>query len=74
MRAKSEKYSMITIETQNIIELLSSYLSNKGRNVSTINRYTYDVESFIQWLHKSKRFAKDNIWESLQKKRFRIIF
>lgn len=74
MRAKSEKYSMITIETQNIIELLSSYLSNKGRNVSTINRYTYDVESFIQWLHKSKRFTKDNIWESLQEKRFRIIF
>lgn len=74
MRVKSEKYSMITIETQNIIELLSSYLSNKGRNVSTINQYTYDVESFIQWLHKSKRFTKDNIWESLQKKRFRIIF
>ncbi|OUC02591.1 hypothetical protein BK784_08835 [Bacillus thuringiensis serovar medellin] len=57
---------MTTKETQNTIEGFSSYLSNKGGKPSTIKRYIYDAESFIQWLHQSKRFTYDNIWESLQ--------
>ncbi|PRT15855.1 tyrosine-type recombinase/integrase [Bacillus wiedmannii] len=65
---------MTTKKTQHTIEGFSSYLSNKGRKPSTIKRYIYDVESFIQWLHKSKRFTNDNIWESLQKKDFESFF
>ncbi|PDY75139.1 tyrosine-type recombinase/integrase [Bacillus cereus] len=65
---------MITTETKNIIEGFASYLSNKGRKASTIKRYIYDVECFIQWLHQSKRFTSDNIWESLQKKDFDSFF
>ncbi|PFJ11278.1 hypothetical protein COD67_00945 [Bacillus cereus] len=65
---------MITKETQSIIEGFSSYLSNKGRKASTIKRYIYDVESFSQWLHQSKKFTNDNIWESLQKKDFESFF
>ncbi|HHK5548817.1 TPA: tyrosine-type recombinase/integrase [Bacillus thuringiensis] len=61
-------------EIQHKIEGFSSYLSNKGRKPSTIKRYIYDVESFIQWLHQSKRFTSDNIWESLQKKDFDSFF
>ncbi|MFE8095821.1 integrase, partial [Bacillus toyonensis] len=32
------------------------------------------VQSFIQWLHQSKRFTNDNVWESLQKKDFEVFF
>ncbi|PEP31651.1 integrase [Bacillus wiedmannii] len=65
---------MTTKEIQNTLEDFSSYLSNKGRKPSTIKRYIYDVEGFIQWLHTSKRFTNDNIWESLQKKDFESFF
>lgn len=74
MRIRSEGCRMTTKETQNTIEDFSSYLSNKGRKPSTIKRYIYDVENFIQWLHQSKRFTNDNIWESLQKKDFESFF
>lgn len=74
MRIRSDKYSMTTKETQNTIQGFSSYLSNKGRKPSTIKRYIYDVQSFIQWLHQSKRFTNDNVWESLQKKDFEVFF
>ncbi|HDR7851032.1 TPA: site-specific integrase [Bacillus toyonensis] len=65
---------MTTKKTQNTVEDFSSYLSNKGRKPSTIKRYIYDVESFIQWLHQSKRFTNDIIWRSLQKKDFESFF
>ncbi|WP_434182334.1 tyrosine-type recombinase/integrase [Bacillus thuringiensis] len=65
---------MTSKEIQHTIEGFSSYLSNKGRKPSTIKRYIYDVESFIQWLHQSKRFTSDTIWESLQKKDFESFF
>ncbi|PEI84651.1 tyrosine-type recombinase/integrase [Bacillus toyonensis] len=65
---------MTTKKTQNTVEDFSSYLSNKGRKPSTIKRYIYDVESFIQWLHQSKRFTNDIIWGSLQKKDFESFF
>ncbi|HGE5782850.1 TPA: integrase [Bacillus pseudomycoides] len=61
-------------ETQNTIQGFSSYLSNKGRKPSTIKRYIYDVESFIQWLHQSKKFSNDNTWESLNKQDFKVFF
>lgn len=54
MRIRSEKYNMTSKEIQHTIEGFSSYLSNKGRKSSTIKRYIYDVESFIQWAHQSK--------------------
>ncbi|QWG92786.1 tyrosine-type recombinase/integrase [Bacillus mycoides] len=65
---------MIAKEIQNTIEGFSSYLSNKGRKASTIKRYIYDVESFIQWLHQSKKFTENNIFESLHKKDFESFF
>ena len=65
---------MITRELQNTIQGFSTYLLNKGRKPSTIKRYIYDVESFIQWLHQSKRFSKDYIWESLHNKDFEAFF
>ncbi|HDX9591133.1 TPA: phage integrase N-terminal SAM-like domain-containing protein [Bacillus pseudomycoides] len=65
---------MTTKETRTTIEGFSSYLSSKGRKPSTIKRYIYDVESFIQWLYLSKRDDKDNIWVSLQKKDFESFF
>ncbi|MBJ8055926.1 phage integrase N-terminal SAM-like domain-containing protein [Bacillus cereus] len=65
---------MITRELQNTIQGFSTYLLNKGRKPSTIKRYIYDVESFIQWLYQSKRFSEDYIWESLHKKDFEEFF
>ncbi|WP_241139340.1 tyrosine-type recombinase/integrase [Bacillus mycoides] len=65
---------MITREFQNTIQGFSTYLLNKGRKPSTIKRYIYDVESFIQWLYQSKRFSEDYIWESLHKKDFEAFF
>ncbi|MEB9440215.1 site-specific integrase [Bacillus cereus] len=65
---------MTTKEARTTIEGFSSYLSSKGRKPSTIKRYIYDVESFIQWLYLSKRDDKDNIWVSLQGKDFESFF
>ncbi|PNK24715.1 integrase [Bacillus thuringiensis] len=65
---------MTTKETKNTIEDFSSYLLNKGRKPSTIKRYIYDVESFIQWMHQSKGFTNDTIWEALEKKDFESFF
>ncbi|MBG0964080.1 site-specific integrase [Bacillus sp. SRB1LM] len=61
-------------ETQDTIQGFSSYLLSKGRKPSTIKRYIYDIEGFIQWLHLSKRFNVSNIWESLHKKDFEAFF
>ncbi|MEC2389815.1 integrase [Bacillus thuringiensis serovar malayensis] len=61
-------------EIQDTIQGFSSYLLSKGRKPSTIKRYIYDVESFIQWLHLSKGFNKNNVWESLHKKDFEVFF
>lgn len=65
---------MTTRATQNTIEDFSSYLLSKGRKPSTIKRYIYDVESFIQWMHQSKGFTNDTIWEALEKKDFESFF
>ncbi|NWK72584.1 phage integrase N-terminal SAM-like domain-containing protein [Bacillus paramycoides] len=65
---------MLTEETQDTIQNFSSYLAIKGRKPSTIKRYIYDLNSFIQWLHLSKRFNENNIWESLHKKDFEAFF
>ncbi|MEH7754994.1 phage integrase N-terminal SAM-like domain-containing protein [Bacillus toyonensis] len=65
---------MTTKETQNTIEGFSSYLSNKGRKPSTIKRYIYDVENFIQWMHQTNKFTNNIIWESLQKRDFESFF
>jgi site-specific recombinase XerD len=61
-------------EIQDTIQGFSTYLLNKGRKPSTIKRYIYDVESFIQWLHQSKNFTENNIFESLHKKDFEAFF
>ncbi|MCU5684695.1 phage integrase N-terminal SAM-like domain-containing protein [Bacillus wiedmannii] len=61
-------------ETEDTIQGFSSYLLSKGRKPSTIKRYIYDVKSFIQWLHLSKRFSDKNVWESLHKKDFEVFF
>ncbi|MGH0686013.1 tyrosine-type recombinase/integrase [Bacillus mycoides] len=59
---------------QDIIQGFSSYLLSKGRKPSTIKRYIYDVESFIQWLHQSKKITENIIFESLHKKDFEAFF
>ncbi|AAW31036.1 tyrosine-type recombinase/integrase [Bacillus thuringiensis] len=59
---------------QDIIQGFSSYLLSKGRKPSTIKRYIYDVESFIQWLHQSKKFSESNTFECLHKKDFEAFF
>ncbi|RWQ71136.1 tyrosine-type recombinase/integrase [Bacillus cereus] len=61
-------------EIQDTIQGFSSYLLSKGRKPSTIERYIYDVESFIQWLHQSKKFTENNTFESLHKKDFEAFF
>ncbi|EOO11945.1 tyrosine-type recombinase/integrase [Bacillus cereus] len=61
-------------EIQDTIQGFSSYLLSKGRKPSTIKRYIYDVESFIRWLHLSKRFNENNVWESLHKIDFETFF
>ncbi|HFK1742573.1 tyrosine-type recombinase/integrase [Bacillus cereus] len=59
---------------QDIIQGFSSYLLSKGRKTSTIKRYIYDVESFIQWLHHSKKLCENNTFGSLHQKDFEAFF
>ncbi|MGH0973220.1 tyrosine-type recombinase/integrase [Bacillus cereus group sp. MYBK69-2] len=56
------------------MEGFSSYLLKIGRKPSTIKRYIYDVENFIQWLHLAKQFSENDVWESLHKKDFEAFF
>lgn len=61
-------------DIQDTIKGFSSYLLNKGRKPSTVKRYIYDIEDFIKWLHLSKRFNKNDVWESLHKRDFEVFF
>ncbi|MBK5432161.1 tyrosine-type recombinase/integrase [Bacillus mycoides] len=65
---------MTTKETQNTLQGFSSYLLNKGRKPSTIKRYIYDIESFVQWLHQSEKITENNLFGSLYEKDFEAFF
>ncbi|PFA00654.1 integrase [Bacillus cereus] len=59
---------------QDTLQGFSTYLLNKGRKPSTIKRYIYDIDSFIQWLRQSKKFSESNTFECLYKKDFEAFF
>ncbi|KEK22068.1 tyrosine-type recombinase/integrase [Bacillus gaemokensis] len=65
---------MTTQEFQDTVQGFSSFLLNKGRKLSTIKRYVYDLEDFGQWLQTSKRFPKCNIWTTLSTKDYEEYF
>ncbi|PEF45189.1 integrase [Bacillus cereus] len=65
---------MLKNKHQETLINFNTYLINKGRKPSTIKRYIYDVENFIQWLHLSKRYNENNLWESLHKIDFEAFF
>lgn len=45
------------------IQRFSCFLEKKGRKASTIQRYIYDIEHFIEWLESSGRLHyEENIW------------
>ncbi|PGE16337.1 integrase [Bacillus toyonensis] len=68
------KINTVTRKNQDTIQGFSSYLLNKGRKPSTIKRYIYDVESYIQWLHQSERSSDEISWDSLYKRDFEAFF
>lgn len=39
-----------TISLEETLEVSSSYLTEKGRKQSTIQRYSYDIKDFFKWL------------------------
>ncbi len=56
---------MPTKEFQDTVQHFSSFLLDKGRKLSTIKRYTYDIKNFGQWLQESKKLPLHNIWTAL---------
>ncbi|MGE7874836.1 tyrosine-type recombinase/integrase [Bacillus paramycoides] len=56
---------MPTKEFQDTVQHFASFLLDKGRKLSTIKRYVYDIEAFGQWLQKSKKLPLRNIWTIL---------
>lgn len=74
LNTKKQRRLVFMQGIQDTIKGFSSYLLNKGRKPSTVKRYIYDIEGFIQWLHLSKRFNKNDVWESLHKIDFEAFF
>jgi site-specific recombinase XerD len=43
-----------TISLEETLETFSTYLSEKGRKHSTIQRYAYDIKDFYRWLNENE--------------------
>lgn len=56
------------------IQYFIDYLRKKGRKPSTIKRYIYDIEHFLNWLKITKRTLDENIWETLSSENFKSFF
>ncbi|MBE7106115.1 site-specific integrase [Bacillus cereus] len=65
---------MSTIILEKTTQHFTDYLLQKGRKPSTIKRYTYDVGHFLSWLENTDRIIDEDIWESLNKRDYKVFF
>lgn len=61
-------------EFQDTLQKFSSFLMEKGRKPSTIQRYVYDIQDFGRWLQDNNRFSMTNAWEKISPKDYQAYF
>ncbi|EOO24079.1 hypothetical protein IIU_06866 [Bacillus cereus VD133] len=61
-------------EFEDTVQNFSLFLSSRGRKLSTIKRYVYDIEDFGRWLQESNRFQEKDLWEKIGKEDFEVYF
>lgn len=61
-------------EFEDTLQNFSFFLSSRGRKISTIKRYVYDIEDFGRWLQTSNRFQETNVWNKIDKEDFEAYF
>ncbi|HDR3523499.1 site-specific integrase (plasmid) [Bacillus cereus] len=54
-----------TISLEKTLEAFSTYLSEKGRKHSTIQRYAYDIKDFYRWLNENKLILHIKSWNEI---------
>ncbi|MEI5887845.1 site-specific integrase [Bacillus albus] len=54
-----------TINLEKTLEAFSTFLSEKGRKHSTIQRYAYDIKDFYRWLNENKLLLHIKSWNEI---------
>ncbi|PEY87875.1 integrase [Bacillus cereus] len=54
-----------TISLEKTLEAFSTYLSEKGRKHSTIQRYAYDIKDFYRWLNENELLLHIKSWSEI---------
>jgi site-specific recombinase XerD len=54
-----------TISLEETLETFSTYLSEKGRKHSTIQRYAYDIKDFYRWLNENELLLHIKSWNEI---------
>lgn len=52
-------------EIERSIMSFTAFLTSIGRKQSTIKRYVYDIENFLNWVKTNNNCSLNNIWSSL---------
>ncbi|MGN4718501.1 tyrosine-type recombinase/integrase [Bacillus cereus group sp. MYBK226-2] len=53
------------ISLEKTLEAFSTYLNEKGRKHSTIQRYAYDIKDFYRWLNENELFLHIKSWNEI---------
>lgn len=54
-----------TISLEKTLEDFSTYLNDKGRKHSTIQRYAYDIKDFYRWLNENELLLHIKSWNEI---------
>ncbi|EOO70456.1 hypothetical protein IIC_04683 [Bacillus cereus VD021] len=62
------------INLENTLEAFSTYLNEKGRKHSTIQRYAYDIKDFYKWLEVNEVLLHIKSWNELSQEIYQSYF
>ncbi|WP_410993602.1 tyrosine-type recombinase/integrase [Bacillus cereus] len=63
-----------TISLEETLEAFSTYLSEKGRKHSTIQRYAYDIKDFYRWLNENELLLHIKSWNEISADDYQAYF
>lgn len=63
-----------TISLEENLKAFSTYLSEKGRKHSTIQRYAYDIKDFYRWLNENELLLHIKSWNEISVQDYQAYF
>ena len=63
-----------TISLEENLKAFSTYLSEKGRKHSTIQRYAYDIKDFYRWLNENELLLHIKSWNEISDHDYQAYF